>query len=374
MSRCTPGPPAPADVAVLLVGPSSRIVGGQSVMAAELFRRMRGDGMSIDFLPIDPKPPGPLALAERVKVLRTLVVSAFYCMSLLLQVRRYDVIHLFSASYLSFLISQMPPILVARLYRKPLILNYRSGEAEDHLRGASRGVFGLLRMCHAIVVPSGFLVQIFAQFGFRATAIANVVDPSVIHARHRGSARPRIIVPRALEPLYNVACAIRAFAIIQRRFPEARFTILGKGSEEAVLKRLVHELGLRHVEFSGWVDRSEIGESYDRHDILVNTSSIDNMPVSLLEGFAAGLPIVTTNAGGIPYLARDRVNAHVVEVDDHEAIASRVIELLENPGEVSRLSRAGRQESQKYTWEAVAGQWYELYSRIAAGEDAKSAA
>jgi glycosyltransferase involved in cell wall biosynthesis len=343
-------------------------------MAGELMRRMRRDGLAIDFLPINPEPPGLLALAERVKILRTLVVSAFYCTSLLREVRRYDLIHLFSASYLSFLISQMPAILVARLYRKPLILNYRSGEAEDHLRRASRGVLGLLRMCQAIVVPSGFLVEVFARFGFRATAIANVVDPTAIRPRHRESAEPRIVVPRALEPLYNVACAIRAFAIIQRRFPEARLTILGQGSEEASLRRLARELGLRHVEFTGWVERSGIGDTYDRHDILVNTSSIDNMPVSLLEGFAAGLPIVTTNAGGIPHLVQDRVNAHLVEVDDHEAIAARVIELVENPEEVARLSRASRDESRKYTWEVVASRWYGLYERCAAPEGPKGRA
>ena len=167
---------APPDVRVLLIGPSLRILGGQAVMADQLLRCMRRDGLCVDFLPIDPKPPGPLALAERVKGLRTAVVSSFYLASLLARVRRYDVVHLFSASYLSFLIAQMPAILVARMVGKPVILNYRSGEAEDHLAHASRLVFALLRMCRCIVVPSRFLVDVFARFGFDAEAIPNTVD------------------------------------------------------------------------------------------------------------------------------------------------------------------------------------------------------
>ena len=119
---------------VLLIGPSLRIMGGQAVMADSLMRGMRGDGVDIDFLPINPQPPGILRHTEKVKYLRTVIVSFFYVVSLLRRIRRYDLVHLFSAAHASFMVSQMPAILIARWYGKPLILNYRSGEAEDHLR------------------------------------------------------------------------------------------------------------------------------------------------------------------------------------------------------------------------------------------------
>ena len=144
---------------VLLIGPSLRIMGGQAVMADRMVRAMRDDGVLIDFLPINPEPPGLFHHAERVKGLRTLVVSIFYLASLFKHVPRYDVIHLFSASYLSFIISQTPAILVAKLFRKPLILNYRSGEADDHLETWGRGIFWLLRIPARIVTPSRYLVD-----------------------------------------------------------------------------------------------------------------------------------------------------------------------------------------------------------------------
>ncbi len=346
---------------VLLIGPSLRIMGGQAVMADSLMRGMRGDGHDIDFLPINPLPPGILRHTEKVKYLRTVIVSFFYVISLLRRIRRYDVVHLFSAAHASFMVSQLPAILIARWYGKPLILNYRSGEAEDHLRRWGRSLFWVLRLADRILVPSGFLVDVFGRFGFKATSIVNVIDDRAIRYRLRRRAEPRILVPRALEPLYNVGCAIRAFALVQKRFPHAQLTILGDGSQRKQLEQQVRDLDLSGVYFAGRVERSRIGNYYQRHDVLLNTPSIDNMPVSLLEGFAAGLPIVTTNAGGIPYLVRDRQNAHVVPVNDHEAAAERVIELLLDPTEVERLSRLGAVEVQKYLWDNVSRQWYQLY-------------
>ena len=349
---------------VLLVAPSLRIMGGQAVMADRMLRAMRADGLEIDFQPINPRPPGVFALAERVKYLRTLITSLCYVWQLLWRVPRYEVIHLFSAAYTSFLISQVPAILVARLYGKPIVLNYRSGEAEDHLRRWGRVVFPFFRMATRIVVPSDFLVGVFSSFGFPALAIPNVVDPQVVRYRLRRAAAPRIVVPRALEPLYNVACALRTFAIVQARFPDAVLTVLGDGSERRRLQELARELGLRNVEFLGRVERTCIGDLYDQHDILLNTTSIDNTPVSLLEGFAAGIPIVTTNAGGIPYLVEHRVNGYLAGVDDAPALAAAVIELLTRPDEVERLSRQGKLEARKYDWDAVAAKWYELYRTV----------
>lgn len=346
---------------VLLIGPSLRIMGGQAVMADSLMREMHADGVDIDFLPINPQPPGILRHTEKVKYLRTVVVSLFYVISLLKRLGRYDVIHLFSAAYSSFMVSQLPAILIARWYGKPLILNYRSGEAEDHLRRWGRCVFWALRLTDRIVVPSGFLVDVFGKFGFKATPIGNVIDDRAIRYRLRRFAEPRILVPRALEPLYNVDCAIRAFALVQRRFPQAQLTVLGDGSQRKQLEQQVRDLNLRGVHFAGRVERSQIGNYYEGHDVLLNTTTIDNMPVSILEGFAAGLPIVTTAAGGIPYLVRDRENAHVVAVNDHEAAAERVIELLQRPAEVERLSRLGAVEVQKYLWDRVSRQWCQMY-------------
>ena len=137
---------------------------------------------------------------------------------------------------------------------------------------------------------------------------------------------------RALESLYNIPCALRAFKMFQNEYPQASMVILGDGSEKQSLERLARDLGLHDVEFRGRVERASIPEVYDSCDIFLNTSSIDNMPVSILEAFAAGLPVVTTDAGGIPWLVTDIFNGHLVLVNDHLAVSERLVEIMRDIG------------------------------------------
>lgn len=348
---------------ILLVAPSLRIMGGQAVQADRLLNKMRSEGMSVDLLPINPRPPGILRHAEKVKYLRTLVVSFFYILSLIRLIPRYDLIHIFSASYFSFILAPTPAIIVARFFGKPTLLNYRSGEAEDHLQRWGVVVFHILRLVDVIVTPSGYLVEVFGRFGFQAEPIVNFVDEGTVDYRLRTKSQPKLIVARALEPLYNVACAIRAYQFIKEKYPRAELTILGEGSQESELKDMVSREHISGVTFVGRVERDQIGKLYNDADVFLNSSSIDNMPVSILEAFAAGLPVVTTDAGGIPFIVTDKVNGCLVDIDDHVALAERVIGLVENPEEVERLSRQGAEESKRYRWNVVSGKWRDVYSR-----------
>jgi hypothetical protein len=124
-----------ARIRVCLVGPSLDILGGQAVQAARLLTRLREiPSLDVDFLPVNPRLPGPLRLLQRVKLVRTVVTSVAYVSSLLARLRDYDVVHAFSASYFSYLLAPLPAMAVARLYGRRVVLNYRSGEASDHLR------------------------------------------------------------------------------------------------------------------------------------------------------------------------------------------------------------------------------------------------
>jgi glycosyltransferase involved in cell wall biosynthesis len=349
---------------VLIVAASPRNVGGQSVMAQQLVQDLQQENVAVEFVPVDPELPQFLRPFENIKFVRTLIRSLFYVISLLCHVPRHDIIHIFSASYASFIISPGPALIIARLFSKRIVLNYHSGEAEDHLRRSGRLTKRLLGLTDCIVVPSLYLARVFATYGFDSVAIANHLDASRIPFRERSRIHPRIIVARTLDALYNIPCALMAFQQLQRKHPQSALVILGDGPHRKHLENLATELGLTNVEFAGFVDRANIAQMYDQADIFLNTSSIDNMPVSILEAFAAGLPIVSTDAGGIPDMVTDRKNGHLVKVNDHLAVAERLLELTESPAEVRRLSRAGQQEIEKYKWEAVGPQWIGLYRHI----------
>lgn len=348
---------------VLVVAASPRIMGGQSVMAERLVSDLRNDGLEVEFQPVD-SIPQCIEFIGKVKYLRTIVNTCFYVSALMFRVWRYDVVQIFSASYWSFLTSPTPAILVSKICGKKVILNYHSGEAEDHLRRSSRLTHWLLRLPDEIVVPSQFLVDVFSRFNFNASAIANNVDLRLFAYRARSVFHPKILIARALEPLYNISCAIRAFEVVKSVCPKAKLTILGSGSMRQQLENEVSALGLADVIFAGRIEHSDLPHVYDEHDIFLNTSSIDNMPVSILEAFASGLPVVTTDAGGIPYIVQHGVTGCVVKVDDHDDAAAQILALSRNPDLGIKLARAAKNETKKYTWDTVGPQWISLYCRL----------
>jgi glycosyltransferase involved in cell wall biosynthesis len=164
-----------------------------------------------------------------------------------------------------------------------------------------------------------------------------------------------------------VSCCIRAFARVQRQVPSAALTVAGYGSERAMLEQLVTSLGLRHVRFTGRVPPDEMAKLLNEADILLNSPDIDNMPLSLIEAQAAGLPVVSTSTGGIPYIVKDGETGLLVPPGDDEALARAAMRLLDEPGLALRLTRAARASClSQYTWPAVQDQWVQLYRDLAA--------
>jgi glycosyltransferase involved in cell wall biosynthesis len=360
-------------IRVLLVAPALDILGGQAVQAARLLEQLRREpSLVVGFTPINPPFPGFLRRWQALKYVRSIRTSLLYWLSLAADVRRYDVIHIFSASYASFMISPTPALLAARLYGKRVVLNYRSGEAEDHLQRWPL-VRRLLQMADVTVVPSGYLVEVFARFSLKARAIFNIIETERFRYHLRQPLRPVFLANRNLEPLYNVGCVLRAFALVQERFPDARLTVAGEGSERRTLERLASELRVRNTSFVGRVAPDQMHEFYDAHDIYLNGSDIDNMPGSLIEAFASGLPVVTTDAGGIPYIVTDEETGLMVRRGDHQGMAAAAVRLLEDARLATHLAEQAHRACLQYSWTAVREEWLKLYHDLARGADATSA-
>jgi glycosyltransferase involved in cell wall biosynthesis len=358
--------PAERPIRVLIVAPSLRILGGQAVQANYLLEHLKREPLfEASFLAHNPRLPGPLRVLQLIKYVRTLVTSLVYFLNLLLEVPKYDVIHIFSASYFSFLLAPTPAILIAKLFGKKTILNYHSGEAEDHLRCWPRTSVPIIRLADQLIVPSRYLVEVFSRFGLQAHAVANIINLEKFRFRERCPLLPLFLSNRNLYPLYNVACVIKAFAKIQQRFPEAKLTIAGDGKLRSSLEGLARELKLRNVEFRGLVAPHKMSQLYDEAHIFLNGSNIDNMPGSILESFASGMPVVSTNAGGIRWIVTHEKTGLLVPRNDHEAMAALAVRLLESPDLASRLAQNAYDECPAYTWSAVRETWLESYTRLA---------
>lgn len=358
-----------APLRVLVVAPSHDFLGGQSIHAAQLIKEFSKEPtLRVGFLPITPHAPGILRYLQRIKYVRTVVTTIVYLTKLLMSIPRYDVIHVSSAANTGFLVSTTPPIFIGKLFGKKVVLNYHAGQAEEHLRDWRRTAIPTIRLADAVVVSSGWLVDVFARHGLKARAIFNHVELDNFHFRERKPLRPVFLSNRNFDPIYNVPCVLRAFALIQKRFRQASLIVVGDGTQRAELEQLARDLSLRNVKFTGLVAPEEMPKLCDGADIYLNASNVDNMPLSILEAFAAGLAVVTTNAGGIPYVVTDEKTGLLVEMNDDEAMAAAAVRLLEDEELAAELARSARAECVKYKWEVVREHWLDFYREVAGGK------
>ncbi len=359
------GPSSRRPLRVAIVAASSRYVGGQSVQAELLLSSWRNDSeVEACLTPIDPSLPAGLRWVESVPLLRTVVRQPFYVAALWRDLSRADIAHIFSASYWSFLIAPVPALILAWVRRKGTMIHYHSGEARDHLL-RFRTARPLLAKCDRLVVPSGYLVDVFREFGLTASVVPNIVDLSQFSFRERTPLRPHLICTRGFHPYYCVDLVVRAFAGVQREFPLAQLDLVGKGPQEEQIRRLVAELNLNHVNFMGVAAHREIAPLYDAADIFINGSALDNMPVSILEAFASGTPVVSTAPECMRYLVEHERTGLLSEPGDATALAGNVIRLLQDPDLASRIAVNAHEQSRRYSWTAVREQWLEIYRSMA---------
>jgi glycosyltransferase involved in cell wall biosynthesis len=178
-------------------------------------------------------------------------------------------------------------------------------------------------------------------------------------------AAPVVLSCRNLTAIYDVSTAINAFGILAAVAPQARMIIAGDGVERAPLEQQALRSGLAdRIEFLGNVDHDDMAAVRARATIVLNTSRVDNQPVSLLEALAAGLPVVSTDAGGIAGLLNHDVDALLAPVGDARALGAHLCRLVTDPDLHDRLARAGRQRARSFRWGTVRAQWYRLYGEL----------
>lgn len=347
---------------ITLVAASLDIVGGQGIQARALADHLTDEGYEVTFIPVNPRFPSALRWVRRIPGVRTVLNELLYAPSLA-QLREADVVHIFSASYWSFLLGPAPAIAAARMLDKRIVLNYHSGEADDHLTHWGTRIHPWLRLVNEIVVPSVYLQHVFARHGYRARVIQNVVDTSSVTYRERFPIRPRLLSTRNLERHYGIDVILMAFALLRTRYPDATLTIAGYGREKRALRDLAQSLGDAGIHFVGRQEPPQMAALYADADVFVNASVVDNQPVSVLEAFAAGLPVVSTPTGDLANMIGSNERGVIVPAGDPAAMAAAVTSLIENPVSGLKMARLARQNVETFTWPRVRDAWNAVYAR-----------
>jgi L-malate glycosyltransferase len=338
---------------VAIVATSMRVIGGQSIQANRLIDAFADDeNIELFFIPNNPE-----TAFQNIKFLRTIFTSLKFWSLLFTQIRKADIVHVFSSAGSGYIIATLPPLLFAKVYGKKIILNYHSGELEEHIKRWKLTALPTMKMFDEIIVPSQFLVDVFAKFGLQAKAIFNFVESKQFAFRERKPVCPVFLSNRNFEVHYNVSDILRAFQIIQKSLPESSLIVAGFGSEEAKLKQLAKDLNLANVDFIGKIDNDKMPEIYNRADIYLNASIVDNMPLSFIEAFACGLPIVSYATGGIPYIVENGKTGVLVEQKDYEALADEALKLLDNNELAQHIILNAHEEVKKYSFDKVKEEW-----------------
>jgi glycosyltransferase involved in cell wall biosynthesis len=348
-----------------LVGPLPPPHGGMANQTKQLAALLGAQGVDVRLVRTN-EPYRP-AWIGRVKGVRASFRLAWYLRDLAAVSREVDVLHVMANSGLSWHLSAAPAILAGAMRDVPVIVNYRGGLAGEFLSRRAAVVRATMRLARAVVVPSPFLQGIFAEHDVHAEIIPNIVDLETFHpAAMKPDDGVHIVVARNLERIYGIDVAIRAAARLGSEFSQLKLSIAGSGPERAALERLTKELGMGSIiRFTGALDVAAVAALYRSAHVVLNPSRADNAPNSLLEAAASGVPIVSTDVGGIAYLVEHQRSAWLVPSETPEAMADAIRLVLRDSALRDRLRTNGLSLARSCSWTAVRPQWLGLYQRVA---------
>jgi glycosyltransferase involved in cell wall biosynthesis len=257
-----------------------------------------------------------------------------------------------------------------RMIGKTFVLTLRGGNLPAFARRQPGRVRRLLRSAAAVTTPSHYLLEQMKPYGDDLRLLPNPLDLNIYKFKPRARPQCTLTWLRAFHATYNPWLAPRVVALLARDFTDIRLTMVGPDKGDGSLERtmcVAAELGVTdRVTLPGGVFKTEVPHWLNKADIFLNTTNVDNTPVSVLEAMACGLCVVSTNAGGIPYLLEHEHDALLVPPDDPEAMAAAVRRLMTEDGLAERISRNARRKVEQFDWSIILPQWETLLSDVAA--------
>ncbi len=277
--------------------------------------------------------------------------------------REYEVAHVEVYSGPAFRWAEMVCWLLRRL-NKPYLLTLHGGNLPAFARRRPSRLRNLLRPASVVTTPSGYLHQNLRTYREDLYLLPNPINLGAYRFRERRQVSPKLIWLRAFHRIYNAPLAAKALALLADQFPDIKLTMIGPDKRDGSLQEVKAAADRLNVddrlELTGAVPKERVGEWLNTGDIFLNTTNIDNVPISVLEAMACGLCIVSTNVGGIPYLLEHERDALLVPPDDPAAMAAAVRRILTDSGLAASLSREARRKAEQWDWSAALPQWEKL--------------
>jgi len=213
------------------------------------------------------------------------------------------------------------------------------------------------------VAPSNYLKEAFEKEGYTVMFIPNTINIYQYPFKKRESFQPKIFWVRAFAEIYNPVLALEVLKKLKEKYPEATLCMVGPDREGILpnVAKKCKELGLEtSVEFTGVLSKNEWHKKSEAFDIFINTTNVDNTPVSVIEAMALGLPVLSTNVGGIPYLIEDKIDGLLVNPNNIEEMVLAIQAILQNRH--GSIAVNARRKVESFDWEIVKHDWIKLLS------------
>jgi glycosyltransferase involved in cell wall biosynthesis len=252
--------------------------------------------------------------------------------------------------------------------KKPFILTLHGGNLPEFSEKNPRRVKELFGWANVVTSPSNYLLNQFSKYRPDILLINNGIEIENYLFRLREKPTAKMVWLRAFHNIYNPSLVPRMLAVLNQQGIHPHLTMIGPDKGDGSLQELLQtsaDLGIKeNITIIPGVPKSQVPEELSKGDIFLNTTNIDNTPVSVIEAMANGLCIVSTNVGGIPYLLEDGMNALLVPPDNPEAMAAAVKRILTEPRLASSLSTNARAKAELFDWSVVLPKWEELLAQM----------
>ena len=258
--------------------------------------------------------------------------------------------------------------LLLRALNKPYVLTLRGGSLPEFAARWPKRVRVLLDSAAVVTAPSPFLIEKMSPYRRDLVLLRNAVDTAAYEFRARATPMPRLVWMRAFHEIYNPLLAVEVLARLSQRWTEATLDMIGpdKDGTLAHVERRANELGLRaRVNLVGPISKRNVPRQLASADFFLNTTNVDNTPISVLEAMSAGLCIISTDVGGIPFMLKHEHDAILGPPRDPDAMTAAIEHLLVEPARAERLSRAGHDTAKACDWSEIVCQWEATFEAVA---------
>lgn len=258
---------------------------------------------------------------------------------------------------------------LAQYFNIPYIPILHGGNLPNRLKQNKSICKNLFGNSAVNITPSAFLYNVFKESGFsKIHIIHNPIEEKLYTPLERTAPQqPKLLWVRSLQKKYNPQMAIKVLALVKKNYPNASLCIIGGEVDNSYMecKQLAQKLGVeKDIIFTGRLPKKEWIEKSKEYNIFINTTTVDNAPLSVVEAMALGLPIITTNVGGMPYMIENNINGILTENDNAEQMANAICRIMSDKELYNSLSKQSIKSGSTYFSTYVLSAWKELINNF----------